>query len=162
MFAGHETTSNLIGNGTVVLLENPEQKKLLQEDGGLIGSAVEELLRFDSPVHKTTRTASADIEIGGKTIKPGDLISLCYGSANRDEKQFEEPNRLDITRTEDRHAYFAQGIHYCLGAALARMEGQIAIGTLLKRMPDLRLDTEDLERNPSMTLWGFKEIPVSF
>lgn len=162
MFAGHETTSNLIGNGAVALLEHPDQKQMLQEDGGLIGTAIEELLRFDSPVQKTSRTAIDDIEIGGKTIKSGDLVYLSYGSANRDDDQFEEPNRLDITRTENRHASFAQGIHYCLGAALARMEGQIAINTLFKRMPDLKLDTEDLQRNPSILLWGFKEIPVSF
>jgi len=162
MFAGHETTSNLIGNGTVALLENPVQKKMLQEDSGLIGSAVEELLRFDSPVQKTSRTAATDIEIGGKTIKSGDLVYLSYGSANRDHLQFTDPDRLDITRKENRHASFAQGIHYCLGAALARMEGQIAIDTLLKRMPGLKLDTEDLQRNPSLVLWGFKEIPVSF
>jgi len=118
MFAGHETTSNLIGNGTVALLENPEQKKMLQEDGGLIGSAVEELLRFDSPVQKTSRTAITDIEIGGKTINSGDLISLCYGSANRDEEQFEEPDRLDITRTETRHASCCSRYPLLLGRRL--------------------------------------------
>ena len=116
MFAGNETTTNLIGNGTLALLQNPQQKQMLQDDGGLIGSAVEELLRFDSPIQKTRRTTTADIEIGGKTIKSGDLIALCYGSANRDPEQFEEPNRLDITRADNRHASFAQGIHYCLGA----------------------------------------------
>ena len=162
MFAGNETTTNLIGNGTLALLQNPEQKQMLQEDGGLIGPAVEEFLRFDSPVQKTRRTATADIELAGRTIKSGDLVSLCYGSANRDPEQFEEPNRLDITRADNRHLSFAQGIHYCLGAALARMEGQIAIGTLLNRMPDIKLETEELERNPSLVLWGLKALPVSF
>ena len=160
MFAGNETTTNLIGNGTLALLQNPDQKQKLQDDGGLIGSAVEELLRFDGPIQKTRRTA--DVEIGGKTIKSGDLIALCYGSANRDPEQFEEPNRLDIARADNRHASFAQGIHYCLGAALARMEGQIAIGTLLNRMPDIKLETEILERNPSIVFWGLKALPVSF
>ena len=162
MFAGNETTTNLIGNGTLALLQNPEQKLMLQENGSLIGSAVEELLRFDSPVQKTRRTAGADIELAGKTIKSGELIFLCYGSANRDPEQFENPDRLDITRADNRHVAFAQGIHYCLGAALARMEGQIAINTLLKRMPEIKLDKEELERNPSMILWGLKELPVSF
>lgn len=162
MFAGNETTTNLIGNGILALLQNPEQKQLLQEDSGLIGSAVEELLRFDAPIQKTRRTAKVDIELGGKTIKAGDLIAMCYASANRDPEQFEEPDRLDIMRADNRHASFAQGIHYCLGAALARMEGQIAISTLLSRMPNLKLETNDLERNPSLVFWGLKALPVTF
>jgi len=162
MFAGNETTTNLIGNGILALLQNPEQKQLLQEDSGLIGSAVEELLRFDPPIQKTRRTAKVDIDLGGKTIRAGDLIAMCYGSANRDPEQFEEPNRLDITRVDNRHASFAQGIHYCLGAALARIEGPIAIGTLLSRMPGLKLETNEVERNPSLVFWGLKALPVSF
>jgi len=162
MFAGSETTTNLIGNGILALLQNPEQKQLLQEDSGLIGSAVEELLRFDPLIQKTRRTAKVDIDLGGKTIRAGDLIAMCYGSANRDPEQFEEPNRLDITRVDNRHASFAQGIHYCLGAALARIEGQIAIGTLLSRMPGLKLETNEVERNPSLVFWGLKALPVSF
>jgi cytochrome P450 len=139
MFAGNETTTNLIGNGTLALMQNPEQIKLLQRDGGLIGTAVEELLRYDSPVQKLTRQTITDIEIGGKIIKKGGLVSLGYGAANRDSEQFSNPNQLDITRADNRHVAFAQGIHYCLGAASARLEGQIAIGTLVNRMPDIKL-----------------------
>ena len=162
MFAGNETTTNLIGNGMLALLQNPNQKQLLQEDGGLIGSAVEELLRFDSLIQKTRRTATIDVELRGKTIKAGDLIAMCYGSANRDPEQFDEPNRLDIKRADNRHAAFAQGLHFCLGAALARMEGQIAIGTMIGRMPDIKLEAKDLERNPSLVFWGLKALHVSF
>lgn len=162
MFAGHETTTNLIGNGTLALLQNPEQMRLLRNDGELLGSAVEELLRFDSPVQKLGRLAIADIEIGGKVVKAGELVFLCYGAANRDPEQFTNPGRLDITRADNRHVAFAQGIHYCLGASLARLEGQIAINTLLNRMPDISLASEDLERNPSTVLRGLKALPVSF
>ena len=162
MFAGHETTTNLIGNGTLALLQDPKQMQMLQNDGELIGSAVEELLRFDSPVQKLGRLATADIEIGGKIIKAGELVYLCYGSANRDPEQFSNPDQLDITRTDNRHVAFAQGIHYCLGASLARLEGQITINTLFKRMPEIKLETQDLERNPSTVLRGLKALPVTF
>jgi len=162
MFAGHETTTNLIGNGTLALLQDPEQFRMLQSDGELIGSAVEELLRFDSPVQKLGRLATGDIEIGGKVIKAGELVFLCYGAANRDPEQFAQPDQLDITRADNRHMAFSHGIHYCLGASLARLEGQIAINTLIRRLPDLNLETEDLERNPSTVLRGLKALPVSF
>ncbi|MCI0849160.1 MAG: cytochrome P450, partial [Chloroflexi bacterium] len=162
MFAGNETTTNLIGNGTLALLRNPVQMQMLQNDGELIGSAIEELLRFDSPVQKLGRLATADIEIGGKVIKSGELVWLCYGAANRDPEQFSKPDQLDITRSDNRHVAFAQGIHYCLGASLARLEGQIAIGTLLKRIPEIKLTSEELEWNPSTVLRGLKALPVAF
>ncbi len=162
MFAGNETTTNLIGNGMLALLQNPEQLRMLQSDAGLIGPAVEELLRYDSPVQKTARTAIVDIEIGGKVIKAGDLVMMAYGSANRDPEQFEDPNRLDINRADNRHLAFAQGIHYCLGSALARIEGQIAINTLINRMPDIKLAGGNIERCPTTHIWGYKALPVSF
>ncbi len=162
MFAGNETTTNLIGNGMLALLQNPEQLQLLQGNAELIGPAVEELLRYDSPVQKTARMAIEDIEIGGKVIKAGDLVMLCYGSANRDPEQFEDPNRLDITRTDNRHLAFAQGIHYCLGSALARLEGQIAIKTLVDRLPDIKLAGSVPERGPTTHIWGLTSLPVSF
>ncbi len=162
MFAGNETTTNLVGNGMLALLQSPDQLQMLQGNPEMIGPAVEELLRYDSPVQKTARMATVEIEIGGKVIKAGDLVMLCYGSANRDPEQFENPNRLDITRTDNRHLAFAQGIHYCLGAALARMEGQIAIQTLLKRMPDIKLASGAIERYPTTHIWGLKALPVSF
>ena len=162
MCAGQVTTTNLIGNGTLALLQDPKQTQMLQNDPELIGSAVEELLRFDSPVQKLGRVATADIEIGGKTIKAGELVFLCFGSANRDPEQLSNPDQLDITRPDNRHVAFAHGIHYCLGASLARLEGQITVGSLLERMPDLRMETEDLERNPSALLRGLKALPVTF
>ena len=162
MFAGHETTTNLIGHGTLALLHNPEQMRLLQSDAGLIGSAVEELLRFDSPVQKLGRLATADIAIGGKVVEAGELVFLCYGAANRGPEQFSQPNQLDITRPDNRHVAFAHGIHYCLGASLARLEGQIAINTLFTRMPEINLETDDQERNPSTVLRGLQALPVSF
>ncbi len=162
MFAGNETTTNLIGNGMLALLQNPEQLRMLQSDAGLIGPAVEELLRYDSPVQKTARTAIVDIEIGGKVIKAGDLVMMAYGSANRDPEQFEDPNRLDINRADNRHLAFAQGIHYCLGSALARIEGQIAINALVQRLPDIKLAGGVPERCPTTHIWGYKALPVSF
>lgn len=161
MFAGQETTTNLIGNGTLALLQDPKQMQMLQNDGELIGSAMEELLRFDSPVQKLGRVATAGIEIGGKTIRAGELVFLCFGSENRDPEQFSNPDQLDITRPDNRHVAFAHGIHYCLGASLARLEGQITLSSLLERMPDLRSETEDLERNPSAVLRGLKALPVA-
>ena len=162
MFAGNETTTNLIGNGMLALLQNPEQLRMLQGNAELIGPAVEELLRFDSPVQKTARTAIEDIEIGSKVIEGGDLVMLCYGSANRDPEQFEDPNRLDITRTDNRHLAFAQGIHYCLGSALARIEGQIAIKAVVQRLPDIKLAGDVPDRCPTTHIWGFTALPVSF
>ncbi|MCH8800466.1 MAG: cytochrome P450 [Chloroflexi bacterium] len=162
MFAGNETTTNLIGNGMLALLQNPEQLGMLQGNAELIGHAVEELLRYDSPVQKTARMAIEDIEIGDEVINAGDLVMLCYGSANRDPEQFEDPNRLDITRADNRHLAFAQGIHYCLGSALARIEGQIAINALVQRLPDIKLAGDAPERCPTTHIWGFKALPVSF
>ena len=161
MFAGNETTT-MIGNGMLALLQHPDQLQMLQGNAELIGPAVEELLRFDSPVQKTARMAIDDIEIGGKVIKAGDLAMLCYGSANRDPEQFEHSNRLDITRADNRHLAFAQGIHYCLGSALACIEGQIAINTLVKRMPGIKLAGGVPERDPTTHIWGLKALPVSF
>ncbi len=162
MFAGNETTTNLIGNGMLSLFQNPEQGQMLQADDQLIGSAVEEFLRYDSPVQKTSRIAKEDINIRGKTIASGELISVCYGSANRDPDQFENAEQLDIKRADNRHLSFAQGIHYCLGASLARMEGQVAINSLLRRMPDIKMETTKIDRGQNLTLWGLKSLGVTF
>ena len=162
MFAGNETTTNLIGNGMLSLFQNPEQRQMLQADDQLIGSAVEEFLRYDSPVQKTSRIAKEDINIRGKTIASGELISVCYGSANRDPDQFENAEQLDIKRADNRHLSFAQGIHYCLGASLARMEGQVAINSLLRRMPDIKMETTKIDRGQNLTLWGLKSLGVTF
>jgi pimeloyl-[acyl-carrier protein] synthase len=160
--AGHETTMNLIGNGTTALLRHPDQLAKLQQDPELIQSAVEEFLRYDGPVQMTARTALEDVEIDGKIIPKGQQAIIVLGAANRDPAQFPDPDRLDLTRKDSRHIAFSQGIHHCLGAPLARVEAQIAINTLLRRMPALWLQSEDLEWRETVTLRGLKALPVAF
>lgn len=140
IFAGHETTSNLIGTGTLMLLDNPTQLEKLKGDLSLVPAAVEELLRYSGPAAiAAPRFATADMEFGGQQLKRGDIVIPFLLSANHDETQFQEPDELDIVRTLTRHLGFGYGIHTCLGAPLARIEGDIAFTTLLKRMPNLRL-----------------------
>ncbi len=165
LIAGHETTVNLIGSGVLALLEHPEQMEKLRRDPSLIKPAVEELLRYTAPVFMTTeRYAREDVTIGGVTIPRGEMTLGVIGSANRDEEVFKHPNELDITREPNKHLSFGQGIHFCLGAPLARMETQIAVNTLLSRMPDLRLKVspELLGWRPSMILRGLDKLPVRF
>src|SRR5262249_45338563 len=130
LIAGHETTVNLIGNGVLALLRHPAELRRLRETPGLITSAVEELLRYDGPVQRTARVAGAEATIGGRTIAKGDLVMPFIGAADRDPAQFPDPDRLDLSRSENRHIAFGWGIHFCLGAPLARVEGQIAIDAL--------------------------------
>jgi cytochrome P450 len=160
--AGHETTMNLIGNGTTALLRHPDQLAQLSQDPELIQSAVEEFLRYDGPVQMTARTALEDVEIDGKIIPKGQQAIVVLGAANRDPSQFPDPDRLDITRKDNRYLTFSHGIHYCLGAPLARVEAQIAINTLLRRLPALRLQTANLEWRETVTLRGLKALPVIF
>jgi cytochrome P450 len=162
LVAGHETTVNLIGNGTLALLRHPAELRKLRDHPGLIGSAVEELLRFDGPVQRTARIPSEDITIGGQTIGKGELVMPFLGAADRDPAQFPDPDRLDLTRTDNRHIAFGMGIHFCLGAPLARMEGQIALNTLLARLPRLTLATDRPRFRQSLTLRGLQALPVSF
>jgi cytochrome P450 len=162
LVAGHETTVNLIGNGTLALLRHPDQLRRLREEPALIGSAIEELLRYDGPVQRTARIPSADVTIGGRTIPKGEMVMPFLGAADRDPAQFPDPDRLDITRTDNRHIAFGMGIHFCLGAPLARMEGQIAINTLLRRLPKLALAAQRPEHRQSLTLRGLVSLPVAF
>jgi cytochrome P450 len=162
LVAGHETTVNLIGNGALALLRHPDQLQKLRENPGLIGTAVEELLRFDGPVQRTARIPSEDLTIGGRTIPKGEMVMPFLGAADRDPAQFPDPDRLDITRADNRHIAFGMGIHFCLGAPLARMEGQIAINTLLARLPKLALATDQPQFRQSLTLRGLQALPVSF
>ncbi|MGP4016611.1 cytochrome P450 family protein [Saccharopolyspora sp. 5N708] len=151
LLAGHETTVNLIGNGMLALLTNPDQLKLLREQPELLPSAVEELLRFDGPVERATpRFAIEDVEIGGVTIPAGSVVSIVLGSADHDSAHIADGSRLDITRTDRGHLAFGHGIHYCLGASLARLEGRIAIGTMLERFPNMALacPPEELQWRP--------------
>jgi cytochrome P450 len=163
--AGHETTVNLIASGMLALLENPDQLERLRSEPTLIKPAVEELLRFTAPVETATeRFAREDIELAGVKIAQGDLVLAAIASANRDESQFTHPDRLDITREPNRHVAFGQGIHFCLGASLARLEGQTAINALLARTRDLRLAVPPtrLRWRSGLVLRGLKALPVSF
>ncbi|HUS13093.1 MAG TPA: cytochrome P450 [Pyrinomonadaceae bacterium] len=162
MIAGHETTTNLIGNGMLALLRNPDQKEALSLNPDLIVSAVEELLRYDSPVQKMGRVAMEGIDIAGQQIKQGQLVCFSFAAGNRDPDQFAAPAQLDIARKPNRHLAFGHGLHYCVGAALARLEGQIAINGVLKGLPEISLETEDLEWNRNLSLRGLKSLPVVF
>ena len=165
LIAGHETTVNLIGNGTLALLQHPDQIERLRGDPTLIRPAVEELLRFTSPVELATeRYAREAIELGGQQIARGELVLAVLGSANRDERQFAQPDALDLARDPNRHLAFGLGAHYCAGSPLARMEGAIAVQTLLDRMPHLRLASpHDRPRwRRGLFLRGLERLPLAF
>jgi len=162
--AGHETTVNLIGNGTLALMTHPEQRALLTEQPDLIASAVEEMLRFNGPIGVTSgRWALEEITLHGVTIPKGSLVLASLLAANRDPAVFENPDVFDITRDPNRHVAFGNGIHYCLGAPLARMEGALAINTLLRRVPNLALaaDVDSLQWTETLLLHGLKSIPCT-
>jgi cytochrome P450 len=158
--AGHETTMNLIGNGTYALLQHPDQLALVRDDPEMARSAIEELLRYDGPVHVTARVPTEDIDIGGTPIAAGERMVVALGAANRDPAQYPDPDRLDVTREDNRHLTFSHGIHFCLGASLARVEGQVAIPRLLQRFPDLALAAEPSYRE-HLVLRGLTELQVA-
>jgi cytochrome P450 PksS len=163
--AGHETTVNLIGNGTLALLQHPDQLHLLQREPSLIPAAVEELLRYSAPVSLSTpRWAQEDIALRGQVIRKGDVVLASLAGANMDAQHFTEPARLDVTRAENKHLAFGKGIHFCLGAPLARLEAQIAFAALLQRLPGLRLDCDpaQLRWAPTLILRGLTALPVAF
>ncbi|MDQ5854280.1 MAG: cytochrome P450, partial [Chloroflexota bacterium] len=162
LVAGHETTVNLIGNGVLALLRHPDQLRRLRDEPGLIRTAVEELLRYDSPVQATSRVARTDLEIGGHTIRAGQQVSFLLGAANHDPARFAAPERLDIGRDPNPHLAFGSGIHYCLGAPLARLEGQIAINTLVQRFPELALASERPGHRDNYVLRGLRRLQVTF
>jgi cytochrome P450 PksS len=165
LMAGHETTVNLIGNATLALLEHPDQMEELRSNPALIKPAVEEFLRFTSPVDMATeRYTREDVKIAAVTIPRGEMVFAVIASANRDERHFTNPDALDITREPNKHLTFGLGNHFCLGASLARMEGQIAISTLLRREPDLRLTVtpDSLRWRPGLVLRGLESLPVAF
>jgi cytochrome P450 len=160
--AGHETTTNLIGNGLLALLQHPAQQQQLQENPDLIVAATEELLRYNSPVQRNWRVIKENIELGGQQMSRGQLVFAMLGAANRDPAQFPDPDRLDFDRRENRHVAFGYGIHFCVGAPLARLEGQIAINTILHRLPGLRLVNERPVWLENMAFRGLKSLPVVF
>ncbi len=163
MVGGQETTTNLIGNGVLTLLRNPADMERLRKDSSLIPSAVEELLRYESPSQHTARLAPADVEMGGKQIRKRQAVIAVMGAANRDPERFSEPDRLDISRQDNRHLAFGWAAHFCFGAALARLEGQIAFETLLRRLPKIALDTTTpLEWRHNLGLRGLTALAVVF
>ncbi len=161
--AGHETTVNLIGNGLLALFRNPDQLQLLRANPSLIGNAIEEFLRYDSSVQMTGRVALQDVELAGVAIPQGEWVACLLGAANRDPAVYPDPDRLDITRPNIRPLSFGGGIHFCLGAQLARIEAEIAISSLLQRLPTLSLDDpEHPDWRPTFVLRGLEELPASW
>lgn len=158
--AGHETTRNLISNGMLALLRHPETLAQLRANPSLMRNTTEELLRYDSPVQLVGRVAKSDMEVAGEQVPAGMSVACIVGSGNRDPAQFPDPDRLDITRPDLKMLSFGGGIHFCLGAMLARMEGALAIGTLIKRAPALALVDEEPQWRPHITLRGLAKLPV--
>ncbi|CAN5594667.1 hypothetical protein BH09PLA1_BH09PLA1_32470 [soil metagenome] len=162
MAAGHETTSNLIGNGLLALLRNPDQLQLLRDDPTLMPPAVEEILRYDSPVQWNSRIATEDVVLSGVHVPRGAVLLISLGSANRDPEIFAEPDRFDIRRRgENKHVAFGQGIHYCIGAALARMEAEIAIGAVIGKFRQIRLANKKINWQPGLIFRGPRELLVN-
>ncbi|HZS49447.1 MAG TPA: cytochrome P450 [Bryobacterales bacterium] len=162
MTGGQETTTNLIGNGLLALLQNPKELARLQADPALLPAAVEELLRYESPIQHTARLAPADAELGGKMIRKRDAVIAVIGAANHDPERFPDPDRLNITRTDNRHLAFGWAGHYCFGAPLARVEGQIAFSTVFRRLRNLRLDPVPLAWRHNMVFRGLERLPIAF
>ncbi|HLI81898.1 MAG TPA: cytochrome P450 [Candidatus Binataceae bacterium] len=161
LFAGTETTTNLIANGMLALQNHPEQMNLLRKDPTFMQRAIEEMLRYDSPVQSVFRTAKEDVEIGGTAIEKGSGIFLMLGSANRDPAKFANPDVFDITREQNDHVSFGEGIHYCLGAPLARLEGAVAFSAMLNRFPHLSLDgNPKLDYKTSFFVRSLNSLPM--
>jgi cytochrome P450 len=160
LLAGYETTMSFIGNATLALLNHPLQLEKAVQEPSLFPNAIEELLRFDGPIHRQWRVAAADFQLDGKQIAKGQLVGAMLGAANRDPEQFPDPDRLDINRRNVRHVAFGFGIHFCLGAPLARLEGEIALRSLLLRFPGMRLANRELSWRQEITIHGLKSLPI--
>jgi pimeloyl-[acyl-carrier protein] synthase len=162
MVGGQETTTNLIGNGVLALLRNPDQFQRLRADLSLVPSAIEELLRYDCPSQHTARLASRDVVLGGRKIHKRQAVIAVMAAGNRDPERFPDPDRLDITRRDNRHLAFGWAAHFCFGAALARIEAQAAFEAMLRRMPDLKLAPDALVWRANMGLRGLTALPTTF
>ena len=162
LVAGHQTTINLIGNGILTLIHHPDHWAQLQRDATLIPRATEEILRYDAPVKRAPRIAAADVELHGKTIRQAERVLLVLSAANRDPRQFSDPDTFDITRDPNPHVAFGGGIHHCLGANLARLEGQEAFRAITQRFAPFRLATERLDYQTLLSLRGLKALWVSW
>ena len=162
MTGGQETTTNLVGNGILTLLRHPDQLEKLRADPSLIPTAIEELLRYESPIQYTSRLAPGDVVLGGKTIRERQAVIAVMGAANRDPERFPEPDRLDVCRQDNRHLAFAWAAHFCFGAPLARLEGHVAFETMLRRMPNLRLEPGPVKWRANLGFRGLTTLPVTF
>jgi cytochrome P450 len=162
MVGGQETTTNLIGNGLLTLLRHPAEMQRLRDNPELIPSAVEELLRYESPSQHTARLARADVELGGRKIRKRDAVIAVMGAANRDPERFQDPDRLDLARMDNRHLAFGWAAHFCFGAALARIEGQVSFATILRRMSKLELQAVPLQWRTNLGLRGLVSLPVRY
>src|SRR6266516_152991 len=162
MTGGQETTTNLIGNGILTLLHNPGEFEKIQTNPSLIPSTIEELLRFESPIQYTSRLAPKDVQIGGQTIHHRQAVIVVMGAANRDPERFIDPDQLDICRQDNRHLAFAWGSHFCFGAPLARLEGQIVFETILRRIPNLKLEPGPVKWRENLGFRGLTTLPVKF
>ncbi len=162
LVAGYETTTNLLGNSAVVLAQNPQIRRRLGYDRTLLGPAVEELLRYDSPAQGLSRTLTRDVTLHGTTMRKGEKVLLLFGSANRDERAFPEPDMFDIDRTCGHQVAFGRGIHFCLGAALARMEARIALDALLDKVRDWEVDLTSARRLRSGPIRGYTSLPITW
>ena len=161
LFAGHETTRNLIGNGMQVLLQHPKELSRLRDQPEMIRSAVEELLRFESPVQYAARILKDDMELCGARLRLGDVIAFMLGAANRDPQQFKDPDRLNLARLNNAHLAFGAGPHFCIGNQLARLEGQVAILRMVQKFPRMQLASERPEWAPNIGLRGLRALPVT-
>jgi len=160
LVAGHETTTNLLSNSAVVLAQNPDVRQQLADDPGLLPAAVEELLRYDSPVQGLARTLTAPVDLHGESMQTGDTVLLLFGSANRDDHAFPHADRFDVNRQPERQVAFGHGIHFCLGASLARLEARIALQILLARHPDWEVDLDAAVRLHSGPIRGYISLPM--
>jgi pimeloyl-[acyl-carrier protein] synthase len=161
--AGHGTTRNLIGSAVLALMQNPQEFARLRENPQLIESAIEEALRYDSPTQAPNpQVATEDLEIGGRKISSGEVVTVLIGAANRDPAKFPDPDRFNVARCDGEHLAFSHGAHYCLGASLARLQAQIAVGAIVRRMPRLRLATDQLKWKTMGRFRGLESLPVQF
>ncbi|WP_328551274.1 cytochrome P450 [Streptomyces sp. NBC_00358] len=161
--AGDETTTHLVGNGMLALLRHPDQLARLREDPTLIRTAVDELARYDTPTQAIVRVAAEDVEIGGRTLREGELAYLFLAATNRDPERFEDPDRLDLTRPGNRHLSFGNGPHFCLGGPLAKLQAEVAVGTLVRRLPHLRLAGDaELDWRPNPLQRRLTALPLTY
>jgi cytochrome P450 len=162
MVGGQETTTNLIGNGILTLVRNPDKLADLRDNPDIIQTAVEELLRYETPSQHTARIAHEDREMGGKLIRKGEAVMAIMAAGNRDPERFADPDALDLRRTDNRHLAFGWAAHFCFGAALARMEGRIAYTALLARLQNISVTSDKLDWRTNSGLRGLKALPIAF